>query len=149
MLVPVTVIRVNGVPQWEGGVGPGRQAECSRCGRCKLVADDGKTPGRAAKHAIAELARTCEGQGMHHYYRSRLPAGVSLLYRFGGEWRPANWVGNRVCNAAGECGPAVPVKVVARDAKAVRHAERLAERIRRTWADVRVERPAVAEGAKA
>jgi hypothetical protein len=140
-MIPVQVVRVDGVEQWGGALGPGRRAECSKCGRCVVKPDDGHTPAKAAKRAITELARGCQ-EGVFRYYRNRLPAGVSLFWQFRDTWRPAHWFGNRVCGGSGEVDSQCPVRVVAANAKAVRHAVRVAERIRRHWQFVTVERPA-------
>lgn len=147
-MIPVAVERVKELEQWDRSVGPGYSVECSKCGRCLLVPDDGKTPAKAARHAVNTLARTCGEPGARHYYRSMLPAGVRLEWVWRGERRPGHLVKGRVCGASGEVGADSPVYVVvtpqADPKKAVRangKAEELARRLkRRGWKAVVVEK---------
>ena len=150
-MTPVTLTRADGVRQFDGTAGKGWSATCAACGRCRLTADDGRTAGRAANHAVSELARACREPAVRHYYRDRLPAGVRLEWGWRGERRPAHLIGRGVAGAAGEVGKDSPVYVVVAaggDRKAVERANKraatVANRLKRQgWRRVRLEAAAV------
>jgi hypothetical protein len=155
-MIPVTLARVKNVEQHDRSAAKGWAATCSACGRCRVSADDGRTAGKSAKHAVSELARTCTEPGSRHYYRSRLPAGIRLEWSWRGDRRPAHLLDGRVCGTSGEVGRDSAVYVVvapppgATDktvARLNRLAAAVADRVRKGWDRVILERAAVPQEA--